>query len=278
MKRADRPQIRRCHTEAGTGETLLLLHGSASTGAVWRRYVDPLARAGYRVVVPDLIGYGKTGAWPRGARYTLADEMELIRGLLPRDGTGFHVVGHSYGGVVALGLAVADPPGLASLTLVEPVAFFVLRYARETEAYAEVSKIRDAFLAELDQGHVEDALRLFLAYWTGPDSWDSLPERAREEARNSAQKIRLDWEASFNTDPSIDRLRAIRARTLLLHGSKSPLSTRCVIAALSRILPHSTLRAVEGANHLLPLTHGLALTEAILAHLGSGAEAAERTV
>lgn len=262
-----RPPLRLSFTEAGQGETILLLHGSAGSGALWRRYVDPLVAEGYRVVVPDLVGYGSTGAWPRGASLRLEDEIELLHPLLPPDGGRFHLVGYSYGGAVALAMAARHPAALTSLTLIEPVAFFVLRYASETAAYTEVSRIREAFLAELQAGNVEAALRGFLGYWTGPNSWDALPARAREEILNYADKIRLDWEASFDADPGVRALRAIQPRALLVHGGGSPLSTRRVAAALAEMLPHSTLRVVDEANHLLPLTHGPALMEALLAHL-----------
>ena len=273
---AHRPEIQLSHTESGEGETLLLLHGSASTGAVWRRYVDPFAKRGYRVIVPDLIGYGKTSAWPRERRYTLDCEVELARRLLPRDGRRFHVVGHSFGGVVALGLALTNPSELASLTLIEPVAFFVLRYAHESEAYAEISGIRDSFLGELDKGRGEEALRAFLGYWTGPGSWDAMPERARNEVLRSVEKLRLDFEASFNTDPGEEAIRGIRAPTLLVQGTKSTLPARRIIAALSGMLPQAELQVVDGANHLLPLTHAPVLTESVLRYLDATTKALSR--
>ena len=257
----------------GHGDTLLLLHGSASNSAVWRRYVEPFVQRGYRVVVPDLIGYGKTEAWPRHTPYTLDAEVELVSRLLPTDGRRFHVIGHSFGGVVSLGLALRRPPGLASLTLVEPVAFFILRYAEERDAYAEISALRASFLDALDRGEGDGALRIFLGYWTGPGSWDALPERARDEVVRCVEKLRLDFEASFDTDPGVDAIRAIAVPTLLVEGTRGTFPARRIVAALAGMLPRVTREVVEGANHLMPLTHPGVLTDAILRHLAAAAPA-----
>ncbi len=246
---------------------MVLLHGSAGSGAVWRRYVDDLQALGYRVVAPDLVGYGSSRAWPPDRRFELEAELDVVDQWLPGDGRRFHLVGYSYGGVVALGLAARRPPTLASLTLIEPVAFYVLRYAGDAVAYAEAAWLRDAFLAELDRGHAEAALRMFLGYWTGPAAWDSLPPRAREATVKCADKIRLDWEASFSTDPSIETLRSIQSSALLLHGANSPLPTRRVTATLAGILSRASLQVIDGANHLLPLTHRPAVMEALVPHM-----------
>src|SRR5262245_20186276 len=196
-------------------DLVLLLHGSASSGAMWRRYVEPLAALGYRAVAPDLIGYGGAGAWPPDRPSRLADELDRLRPLVPRDGRPWHLVGHSYGGLVALGLAAAAPEGLTSLTLIEPVAFAVLRDAGETAAHDEVTAVRQAVAASLDAGHVDAALRTFLGYWAGPGAWDSLAPRVRAELLASAPKIRLDWAVSFEAEPGLDVLRGIGCRSLL---------------------------------------------------------------
>jgi pimeloyl-ACP methyl ester carboxylesterase len=276
MTHDDRPEFQLSHDASGEGDTLLLLHGSASNGAVWRRYVDPFVNAGYRVVVPDLIGYGKTSAWPRETRYTLDCEVELACRLLPPDGGRFHAIGHSFGGVVALGLALRNLPELASLTLIEPVAFFLLPYAHESEAYAEILGIRASFLDELERGLGDAALRVFLGYWTGAGSWDAMPERARAEVLRCVEKLRLDFEASFDTDPGVEAIRGISVPTLLVQGTRSTLPARRIIAALLRMLPQVQLQLVDGANHLLPLTHAPALTESVLRHLEAAAKALPR--
>src|ERR1700752_1524703 len=88
---------------AGSGAPVLLLHGSASTSAMWTPVIDVL-KPRFRVLAPDLIGYGRTDSWPNGHEFSLDDEVRLVAPLLTNQHAA-HVVAHSYGGVVALELA-----------------------------------------------------------------------------------------------------------------------------------------------------------------------------
>src|SRR5262249_21386735 len=104
----------------------LLLHSTASSGAQWRSLTETLG-GGRRVVAPDLYGYGETDPWPGHGPFTLADEAALAEAVLPPGRGPIHLVGHSYGGAPALHFAMRQPERLRSLTLIEPVAFHLLR-------------------------------------------------------------------------------------------------------------------------------------------------------
>ena len=159
------------YREAGAGESVLLLHGSAGSGAQWRRLGRRL-QPRCHVLAPDLIGYGGSSAWPQGRAFDLAAEMAPLEALLmerPGEPAGdLHLVGYSYGGAVALGLALAHSARLRSLTLIEPVAFALLRELGQAAAYAEVAGFRHRFTRLLSQGDTPAAMRDFLDYWSGP--------------------------------------------------------------------------------------------------------------
>lgn len=95
---------------AGQGPPVLLLHGFPDTHVVWRKQIHALAEAGFRVIAPDLRGYGKTDA-PRGAHnYTL----ELLRGdvLALLDALGIdkvRLVGHDWGAAIGWQLCTVAP-------------------------------------------------------------------------------------------------------------------------------------------------------------------------
>src|SRR3546814_8229080 len=91
--------------------------------------------------MPDLRGYGATEGWSGRAPMRLADEAALVRALAEEAGEPVHLVGHSYGGAVALMAALHFPEAIASLTLIEPVAFFLLR-ARSASDHALFTEIR----------------------------------------------------------------------------------------------------------------------------------------
>ena len=101
------PILRSAMLAAGTGAPVLLLHGSASAGIMWVPVIDGL-KSRFRVIAPDLIGYGRTDSWPDGHGFTVDDELRLVEPLLAHAPAPVHVVGHSFGGVVALHLALAN--------------------------------------------------------------------------------------------------------------------------------------------------------------------------
>ena len=102
--------IRMHVTSIGQGPTVLLLHGFPDTHLVWRKQVGALAAAGYRVLAPDLRGYGRTDA-PRAVHdYTLdkvrADVLGLLDALaIPK----VLLVGHDWGGIVGWQIAALSP-------------------------------------------------------------------------------------------------------------------------------------------------------------------------
>ena len=107
-------------------EPVVLIHCSGSSGAQWRALAASLSDR-YHVLAPDLIGYGGSAPWASRAEFCLAQEAALIRSLIGRLQRPVHLVGHSYGGAVALHIARTRPELLRSLTLVEPSAFHLLR-------------------------------------------------------------------------------------------------------------------------------------------------------
>jgi len=252
-------------------ETVVLLHGSASNSALWR-HIKSALQSRYRCIAPDLIGYGSSAAWPQQAAFGLDAELRAIEPLLRCCADTLHLVGHSYGGVLALHLALADPRRVQSLTLIEPVFFAALKYAGDWSSYFAFCRVRDEFVTALARGDRELAMRRFVDFWMGNDAWVGLPADAHASMLKAADKIVLDWQASFAADPGSARLSALAARTLLVRGSDSLRPMRSLVDALHAIMPGSRRTVVDGANHLLPLTHAPALTSAILSNLRAGAQ------
>ena len=109
--------------KTGAAETVLALHCSGSSGRQWDAYAG-LVPGGMRWVAPDLMGYGAAPDWKSGTPVTLKAEALRLEPLL--GGGNVHLVGHSYGGAVALEMALRWPERVRSLTLYEPVRFALL--------------------------------------------------------------------------------------------------------------------------------------------------------
>jgi pimeloyl-ACP methyl ester carboxylesterase len=258
------------YVEAGSRETVLLLHSSASSAAQWRSLAEML-QAGCHVLAPDLYGYGETGPWRGDAPLRLADEVALAEAVLPRRHGPVHLVGHSYGGAVALRFAIERPERLLSLTLIEPVAFHLLRDAPRDSAdralFREIAAIAACFAIAAARGDDGGGMAEFVDYWNGAGAWERMKPEQRAALARRAAKVALDFEATMAEPTPIDALSRIDVPTLILRGSASPRPTRRIAALLAEALPNARLRTIEGAGHMLPLTHHEAVNAAIAEHL-----------
>jgi pimeloyl-ACP methyl ester carboxylesterase len=259
-----RPILRNAVIAAGLGTPVLLLHGSASSSAMWTPVINAL-KARFRLIAPDLIGYGRTDSWPDGYVFGLDDELRLIEPLVEHLPGGVHVVAHSYGGVVALALARAGRVGIRSLTLIEPVAFHMTR--SDPQALAEVERFSAGFGERMAKGEVDDAMRHFVDYWSSAGTWDAMEEGTRAHMRRAAPKIMHEFHAA-SADPLVDALRDVAFPVRLVAGDVSPLPVRRIAALIVERLPNASLKVVEGANHLLPSTHHRVLSEWLMKTLG----------
>jgi pimeloyl-ACP methyl ester carboxylesterase len=239
-------------------ESVILLHASASSGAQWRSLAAALAGR-YRVHTPDFAARG-----PRPA--TLEAEADPIRRLLEAQDGPVQLVGHSYGGAVALHLARTSPRLVRKLVLIEPVAFHVLRDGDPVDAQglrefsSKADEVRNAF-------DPEAAARLFIDYWNGAGSWDRTPPEKRAPVIAALPRLHREIEAVLGEPAGLREVRKVRQPVLLIQGGLTTLSARCVSHALAMTLPVVSYRVVRGAGHMLPLTHRDQVNRLVAAHL-----------
>ena len=120
---ADVEGVRVHYQEVGDQEAppVILIHGFCSSTLVWSKVFLQIANAGFRVIAPDLLGYGYS-AKPRDFDYTIKAQARMIAGLLKRLGLQqATLVGSSYGGAVAASVALDYPDRVEKLILVGPV-------------------------------------------------------------------------------------------------------------------------------------------------------------
>ena len=146
---------------AGDGTPVVLLHGSLATAEVEWVAQQPLAAEGFRLLMPDRRGYGRSPA---------ADGEDFLRDAedaIDLMGDGAHLVGHSYGGLGAMVAAARRPDATLSLTLLEPAAVALGQGDPAGRALvAEVRRIWDSGAS--DDEFVVDFLR---AVGSDPDEF-----------------------------------------------------------------------------------------------------------
>ena len=249
-------------------ETVILLHCSGSTGAQWRSLAAKLAGR-YRVITPDLIGYGASAPWAGRAEFCLAQEAAAIRSLIGLLEEPVHLVGHSYGGAVALHIARTRPELLRSLTLIEPSAFHLLRGGDEFDiaALREISEVAAYAKTTLANGDYLRAFGRFVDYWSGTGTWAAMSSEKRGTFAPQLNKVALDFHALLHEPAGIEHVKGIDLPTLIVQGGCTTLPSRCVCKRLREALPAAQYSVVQGAGHMLPVTHRDEVNRLVAAYL-----------
>ena len=249
-----------------TKQTALLVHSGGFTSRQWRRLSEMLA-PGYRVLAPDLLGYGAAGPWPYGEPFHYRQDLAFLESLIGEEGEPVHVVGHSYGGFLALQLALARPELVRSIAVYDPVAFGILDEVEDAGACRALEGVRRQW--EPDAGGADEAwLAAFVDWWNGAGSWTRLPEETRAAFRTMGWKV--FQEVMSLTEDRTDRATyaTITAPALVMGGGNSPLTEQRVVEKLGAALPRATVRFFPGAGHMGPISHSALVNAAIAAHLG----------
>jgi pimeloyl-ACP methyl ester carboxylesterase len=248
-----------------SNETVVLLHSSASSSRQWQALAAQL-QPQYRVLTIDLHGHGRQPDWRGDSPLTLADEAALALPLLPSEGA--HVVGHSYGGAVALKLATLAPQAVRSLAVYEPVlaAWLVDDDARSPAAreFLAVGAFVDRALV---RGEHELAAWHFVDYWSGPGIWADMGPERRAAVAQRMPAVGAHFDALLAERMAPMALAALRMPMLMLHGEATRASTRRVAQLLRAVLPGARHEALHGMGHLGPITHAAEVNACIRAFI-----------
>jgi len=270
---------------APNGETVVLLHGKNFSGAYWEDTVRALAARGYRAVVPDQIGFGKSSK-PERFQFTFQELADDTRQLL--DFLGIRrasIVGHSMGGMVATRLSLMFPDRVARLVLLNPIGledwkrmtpWVSVEQAYKTELQNTPDKLREYMRVSYFGGTWKPEYEKLLAPLAG---WLSGPDRER-----------IAWDAALTsemifTQPVVHEFPDLRVPVLLIIGQRdrtaigrdrAPEAMRAQMGRYpelgkraAAVIPGAKLVEIENAGHLPQLDAFEAYRDALLAFLPS---------
>lgn len=254
--------------QAGSGDPVVLLHSSAASGVQWYD-LSRLLLDRHRVIVPDQFGCGRSDPWPGIEPFSLAAEAVAVERIIDQLGAPVHLVGHSYGGGVALLVACGRMKELASLTLIEPSAFHLLdRDESDDKAhFFEISEISNAIREAVQSGDLQGGMARFVDYWTGAGAWARLSGEARAKLIGRMAKLPLDFGALFAEKTERADIARIDVPTLIIRGEASPGPSRRIVEILAETLPHCRVETIAGAGHMAPITHAKSVNAVIEKHL-----------
>jgi len=248
--------VRVCLEDEGDGSPLLLLHGFPATRHLWSRVAPMLVSAGFRVLIPDLVGYGDSEA-PTGARVDMRSQAGWMLELLDRLGVGYPVIiAHDVGSAAAQLMVVNAPDRVRGLAILDGV------YAAEWAMGA---------IANIQAWDPADAHRLspVLARRLGKSAALREMLTSYQGERGGLRLIR----ASRDLDPSQtadigERLRASSVPAIVLWGQQDEfLPLREVGQPLAELL-NAPLVELPG-GHFTPLDCPMEVAEALRSFLES---------
>jgi pimeloyl-ACP methyl ester carboxylesterase len=259
------------YQEAGdpNAPPVLLIHGFLSSTFVWSRIFLELAAAGFRVIAPDLIGYGYSDK-PRNFDYTIESQAKVIAGLIERLGCkDVILIGSSYGGAVAATVALNRPELVTKLVMVgavsnnEPKRYLMMRLVRTpllgdvvSPLLASSRRLLRARMKRIYDRHqqVLDEFRVDARF---------LPLRAAGTHRAIIRTVR-NWDAN-----RIQReAHLIKQPTLLLWGDNDPDVPLRDGKELQRKIGNSRLIVFKDCGHHPQEEYPEAFTEVVLEFCG----------
>lgn len=245
----------------------LLIHCSLGHAGGWSRMVaklDDLVTA----IAYDLPGHGRSADWD-GVSDIQGVSMAMAADLLDDQAGGrpVDVIGHSFGGTVALRLAVVRPDLVRSLVLIEPVFFTVASVDRPDLRVGQDPHMMQ-YRKALAAGDRDAAAQAFTSIWGDGRGWERLPESQRKAMAARIHLIEAGAPAIYGDCAGMlsgGKLEQIACPVLLIRGGDSPEAIGVINDGLARRIPGATQLDIEGAGHMAPITHPEAVAEAIRA-------------
>lgn len=244
-------------------ETVILLHSSAASARQWETLVERL-RPGFDVHPIDLHGHGRQAPWRGDRGLTVHDDAALVLPIIERAG-GAHLIGHSYGGAVALHLAAARPSLVRSLAVYEPVLFRLLADHEPLGAAArEAFDLAEVMRALVAGGQAAAAAERFVDYWSGASAWARMgPERQRAVASRISVVVQ-HFDALYSEPLPAARLAGLTMPVLCLAGGRSTAAALRIAALLRVLMPGAQHEMLPGLGHMGPITHASLVNDRLL--------------
>ena len=253
----------------GDGAPVMLLHGFPDSGRLWRHQVPALARAGFRVIVPDMRGYGRSEKPVEVAAYRMDQLVGDVLAVM--DGAGAeraHVVGHDWGASVAWAtalMAAGRVERLAALSVGHPATFFADGFAQHEKS----SEHHEKAFAQ----HEKSWYMLLFQFpdvaerWLSDDNWANFRAWIRHP---DADAVVAELEANGSLTPALNYYRAnmrpefflraglelppIQAPTMGIWSSGDPALTEGqMIRSASQVAGPWRYERLDGSGHWMAL-------------------------
>lgn len=243
-------------TEAGAGSLVVLVHSSMAGARQWSALAHDLQDR-YLVRAVNLFGYGNTPAWSETKPPSLNDYAELVASAVPESARNVALIGHSFGGAVAMQAAAHQlRVQVERLVLIEPSPFYLLDIRGHREAFCEISSLAEYTSRCIANRIPEAAAERFIDYWCGAGTWTASSADRQAVFTRSIGLLLAEWNALLAGENTLAEWTAeLPHDTLMISSTKTTLPSRELVKLLLDARPDWEWASICDAGHMAPLTH-----------------------
>ncbi|MEO9514216.1 MAG: alpha/beta hydrolase [Paracoccaceae bacterium] len=248
-------------TRAGHGSArVLAIHCTLAHSGAWKGFTRAMHGTA-EVTAFDLPNHGKSPDWPLDQdQHRLATDWGLDVLMEP-----MHLVGHSYGGTVALRMALDAPDRVLSLTLFEPVFLAAARKDQPERFKAHEAELAE-YAATIERGDFHQAARAFNRVWGDGTPWYDFPAETRAYMADRIHFVK--GSAPFLIEDNAGLLEGeafsnLSLPVILAQGEFTLDVIDATMAALARRIPNARRICIDGAGHMAPITHPAELAKIV---------------
>ncbi len=239
----------------GKGERkLLALHCTIAHSGAWSGLAKVLEGSA-SLIAPDMPSHGRSPDWDGQS-----DFFDAVTGQATQELTEpMDLIGHSFGAIAALRLAMVNPQYVRSLTLIEPV-FFAVAKQDAPQLFDQHIHASQPINAAFAAGDAALAARLFNRMWSTGISpkWPDLPERTRASMVRGIHVVPASHPVLYEDRAGLldpENCKRVTMPTLLLSGSETDPTLPVICEGLQHRLLNAWHKVVRGAGHMLPISH-----------------------
>lgn len=259
------------YVATGTGEPLLFVHGSLCDYRYWNSQVDVLSRHFHCVSVSLSHYWPAADADAQGSFSWKTHVAELAEFIIAMNTGPVHLVGHSRGACVAFNLARDYPELVKTLTLADPAGPLHANGSTAASLPPATEALRAEVAELIGRGAIDAGLELFVDSVSMPGIWRKSPASFRTMASANAATLPKQFRDPL---PAYARAAAaaVKCRTLLVEGERSPRMYRDNVEKLAGWIAHVDKRTIAGASHGMNVTHAAAFNRLLQAFIGKRPE------
>ncbi len=242
------------YEQEGSGEPIVFVHGSYANTATWKAYFKALSQD-YHCIAIKLPGHCGLGDPGDMASPTIETELSIIE-LVVAELTDkpIQLVAHSFGGVVAMALALKGSVAIKAITLYEPTATWVFDTVGDSDNAALVAEFLGSYRGAVANGEHFACARV-IDFWCGGEVFDGLPDFIKEGMIPLMENNLRHWDLSASLHYSAADLSGISVPTQLVYGDSSHPAAAAICLHLADALPNTDVAVISGANHFLVTSH-----------------------